>query len=157
MEVAVTIAHADTSGRQLDRGLVIRWLITALAVAGLAVDAYVHFDLAGNYAPIKTSTLSQADLFRAEAVVAILAAVALIARPRRYTALVGAVIAGSALAVLLVYRYYNVHAIGPIPSMYEPVWFREKVITAIAEAVTTIACLALVLLPARHPQVLLAR
>jgi hypothetical protein len=127
----------------------IRWFLIGLVVAGLAIDAYVHFDLAGNYAPIKTSTLSQADLFRAEAVVSIVAAVALLARPRRYTAALALVIAGSALVVLLVYRYHNISAFGPIPAMYEPVWFREKVVAAIAEAVATLASALLLVVPTR--------
>jgi hypothetical protein len=152
----MTIASPDISSHRLDRGLLAYWLLAAVAVAGLAVDAYIHFDLAGNYAPIKTSTLSQADLFRAEGVLAILAAVALLARPRRYTALVAGLVAGSALVVLLVYRYYDVHSIGPIPSMYEPVWFREKVVSAIAEAAATLAAAALLVLPGRHPRRLLA-
>jgi hypothetical protein len=63
-----------------------RAVLTLLVVAGLAVDAYVHFDLASSYDAIKTSTLSQGDLFRAEAVAAIVVGVALLVRPRRYTA-----------------------------------------------------------------------
>ncbi len=125
-----------------------RWFfLTALVVAGLAVDAYVHLDLAGQYEPIATSTLSQADLFRAEAVVAILAAAALIVRPRRYTAAFAAAVAGSGLFALLLYRYVDVGQIGPIPAMYEPVWFTEKAIAAIAEAIAFLAALSLTVWP----------
>jgi hypothetical protein len=126
-------------------GGVTRLVLSVVAAAGLIVDAYVHFDLASNYDAIKTSTLSQGDLFRAEAVVAILAAIAVVVRPRRYTAAVALVVAASGLAALLVYRYNNISAIGPIPAMYEPVWFTEKTVTAVAEAVATLAAaLALV-------------
>ena len=90
--------------------------------AGLAIDAFVHLDLASTYEPVRTSVLSQADLFRAEAVVAVLAALLLLVRLRRYSAAIAAVVAGSALAVLLVYRYVDLGPLGPIPSMYEPVW-----------------------------------
>src|SRR3954465_476613 len=93
-----------------------------VVVAGLAVDAYVHFDLAGTYDPVKTSTLSQGDLFRAQGVVAILAALLLIVRPRRWTAAIAAVAAGAALAAVLTYRYVDIGRIGPIPSMYEAGW-----------------------------------
>ncbi|MGI8680217.1 MAG: hypothetical protein ACR2LX_16335 [Jatrophihabitans sp.] len=124
----------------------LRWALTLLAVLGLAYDAYVHFDLASNYDAIKTSTVSQGDLFRSEGVIAILVALALLVRPRRYTALLAFLVAGSALAVLLIYRYYRVKAIGPIPSMYEPVWFAEKTRTAYAEGVATVSAAALLLL-----------
>jgi len=112
--------------------------LSLVTAAGLIIDAYVHFDLASNYDIIKTSTVSQGDLFRVEAVVAILTAIAIIARPRRYTAAAAFVVAASALGVLLVYRYDNVGAIGPIPSMYEAVWFTEKTVAALSEAVATI-------------------
>jgi hypothetical protein len=139
---------ATIRSRTYDRAA-IRWFLVGLVVAGLAIDAYVHFDLAGNYSAIKTSTLSQADLFRAEGAVSIVAAVALLVRPRRYTAAIAFVIAASALIVLLVYRYNNIDAFGPIPAMYEPVWFREKVVAAIAEGVATVASGALLLIPSR--------
>jgi hypothetical protein len=120
-----------------------RSLLVAVAVCGLGLDAYVHFDLASRYSPIKTSTISQATLFRVEAVVAILAALAVLLRPRRYPAVIATVVAGSALAALLVYRYADIGSIGPIPSMYEPVWFTEKLVAFWSELAATIASLAL--------------
>jgi hypothetical protein len=54
--------------------LVLRTVFTVLTATGLAVDAYVHFDLAPTYDAIKTGTLSQGDLVRAEAVLALVAA-----------------------------------------------------------------------------------
>jgi hypothetical protein len=134
---------SSISQRPLHRVSVAVVVLTALAVAGLAVDAYVHFDLAGNYAPIKTSVLSQATLFRAEGVVAIIAALLLLVRPRRYTAGVAVLVAGSALLALLLYRYVNVGQLGPIPNMYEPVWFTEKSYAGVAEAVAFVATLGL--------------
>jgi hypothetical protein len=125
--------------------------LIAVVVAGLAIDAYIHFDLASNYAPIKTSAISQAGLFRIEAIVSIAAALALLVRPRRYTAAIAFVVAASAFAALIVTRYYDIGAIGPIPDMYEPVWFTEKLVAAYAEAVAAIAALALVVtLPRRR-------
>ena len=40
--------------------------------------------------------------------------------------------AASCLAVV-VSTYHQIPAIGPFPSMYEPVWFTEKAISAIVE------------------------
>jgi hypothetical protein len=123
-----------------------RTFLVLAAVCGLGLDAYVHFDLASRYAPIKTSTISQATLFRVEAVVAILAALAIVFRPRRYTAAIATAVAGSALAVLLIYRYADIGSIGPIPAMYEPVWYTEKLVAFWAELGATIASLALLAL-----------
>ncbi len=124
-----------------------RWRLPAaiVAAAGLVVDAYIHLDLASNYDPVATSTLSQGDLFRAEAAVAIVAALALLVRVRFYTAAAAFVVAASALAAVLVYRYQDIGSIGPIPSMYEPVWFTEKSIAAIAEAVSAVASASLLI------------
>jgi methionine synthase II (cobalamin-independent) len=55
-----------------DRGwIAVRTVLTVIVAAGLAIDAYVHLDLASTYDVVKTSTLSQGDLFRVEAVLAI--------------------------------------------------------------------------------------
>ena len=99
---------------------------------------------------VKTSTLSQGDLFRAESVVAILAALLLIVRPRRWSAAIAAVVAGSALAAVLVYRYVDIGQIGPIPSMYEANWYTEKTISAIAEAAAFVAAVVLLFVPWRR-------
>ncbi|MDT4938608.1 MAG: hypothetical protein QOG80_2279 [Pseudonocardiales bacterium] len=116
------------------------WVL--VVAAGLAFDAYVHFHLAGTYDVIKTSALSQGDLFRAEGSVAILAALAVLARPRRYTAALAFLVAASALGVVLLYRFVNVGRLGPVPSMYEPTWYPEKLQAAWAEAAALVASAA---------------
>jgi hypothetical protein len=123
----------------------IRAALIAIVVVGLAVDAYVHFDLASAFKNVKTSTLSEADLFRAEAVVAILAALALLVRPNRYTAGFAFLVAAGATVAVLVYRYVNVGKIGPIPNMYDPFWGpgNEKKLSVVAEVAAALAALAL--------------
>ncbi len=123
--------------------LAVRITLIVIVVAGLAVDAYVHLDVASGYDPVKTSTLSQGDLFRVQSAAAILAALLLIVRPRRWTAALAALVSGSAVAAVLVYRYVDVGQIGPIPSMYEATWYTEKTVSAIAEAAAFVAALAL--------------
>lgn len=127
-----------------------RWTLIALTVAGLAIDAYVHFHGAHIYDPVRTSTLSEGDLFRAEASAAVLAAVALLLRPRRYTVAFAALVAGSGAAALFVYRYYDLGRLGPIPSMYEPLWYPEKTAAAIAELVATLTAAAVFLIEHHH-------
>ena len=132
--------------------------LIVVAVAGLAVDAYVHFDLASGYAAVRTSTLSQADLFRAEGAAAIVAAVGLIVRPRRYTAAFAFLVAAAGTAAVLVYRYVDVGAFGPFPNMYEPIWYTKKTVSAWAEGIAAVAALALlVVLQVRSRTVRAAR
>jgi hypothetical protein len=119
-------------------------VLTAIVVVGLVIDAYVHLKLASAFADRKTSVLSQADLFRVEAVVAIVAAVALLVRPRRYTAAFAFLVSASALAAVLTYRYVDVGAIGPIPNMYDPYWApAKKALSAYSEAAAALASLGL--------------
>ena len=125
--------------------LTTRVVLTVIVVAGLAIDAYVHFHLASAFKQNKTSTLSETDLFRAEAVAAIVAALALLLRPRRYTAAFAFLVAAAGTVAVVVYRYVNVGKIGPIPNMYDPYWLpTEKTLSLVAEAVAAVAALALV-------------
>jgi hypothetical protein len=124
-----------------------QWALIVVVVVGLALDAYVHLHLAHAFKNVKTSTLSEADLFRAEAVVALIAAVALLLRPRRSTAAFAFLVAAAGTVAVLVYRYVNVGKFGPIPNMYDPFWApKEKTISAIAEAAAALAALALFML-----------
>jgi hypothetical protein len=45
------------------------------------------------------------------------------------------------------YRYVDPGAIGPLPDMYEPVWFPEKTLAGIAEAVALGAAIGGLALP----------
>lgn len=125
-------------------GLAARVVLTVLAVAGLALDAYVHFDLASGYDAVRTSTLSQTELFRVEGVAATVAALALLVRPGRFSAVFAFLVAAGGLTAVLVYRYVDVGALGPFPSMYEPIWYPEKTASAYGEAVGAAAAAALV-------------
>lgn len=120
------------------------WVLVAVVVAGLAVDAYVHLHLAGDYALVRTRFISQAALFRIEGAAALVAAVLLIAwRSWISAAIAFAVAAGGVVAVVL---YYSVDPgrLGPLPDMYEPVWYAEKTWSVYAEAVAAVAALVLV-------------
>jgi len=131
----------------------IRAALTLVVLAGLAVDAFVHFDLASSYAGVKSGTLSQGDLFQAEGAAAVIAGVALLVRPRRYTAAFAFVVAAGGTAAVLLYRYVDVGAFGPFPNMYEPLWYTKKTLSAWAEGVAAVAALALlVALHVRAPR-----
>ena len=130
-----------------DRGwIAVRTVLTLVVAAGLAIDAYVHLDLASTYDVVKTSTLSQGDLFRVEAALAIVAGVALLVRPRRYTAWFAFLVSAGGVAAVLVYRWVDVGKLGPLPNMYEPYWYGEKTLSLVAEAIAAAAAAVLLVL-----------
>ena len=134
-----------------DRGwIAVRTVLTVIVAAGLAIDAYVHLDLASTYDVVKTSTLSQGDLFRVEAALAIVAGVALLVRPRRYTAWFAFLVSAGGVAAVLVYRWVDVSKLGPLPNMYEPYWYGEKTLSLVAEAIAAVAAAVLLVLMYRR-------
>lgn len=128
-------------------------LSTALilvVIAGLATDAYVHLHLARPFDGIRTSSLSQGDLFRVEAALAILAALALAVRPRLYTASIALLISAGGVVAVLLYAWVDVGRIGPVPDMYDPYWSTEKVLSLVGEAAAAAASLTLLVLMRRQ-------
>ena len=117
---------------------VIDWTLRLATATALAIDAYVHADLIDLYARNRSDGLSQGDLFRIEAAVSALAALLVLGLPwtRRLVWTLAFVVAASALAGVTIYANYDLGAIGPIPDMYEPSWYGEKTLTAVAESVT---------------------
>lgn len=109
--------------------------LSLIVAAGLAVDAYVHLHLASGYALVRTSTVSQATLFRIEGISAIVAAVAVLVRPNRWTALLAFLVAAGGVAAVLIYTNTDPGRIGPLPDMYEPVWYTDKTNSLIGEAI----------------------
>lgn len=122
------------------RGTKLQWVLIGVVVAGLVLDAIVHFDLASAFSNNKTSFISEATIFRIQSTVALVAALALLVRPRRYTAAFAFLVAASAVVAVFLYRYVNVGKIGPIPNMYDPYWGPAgKYLSAIAEVVAALA------------------
>ncbi|HEX7353540.1 MAG TPA: hypothetical protein VF288_01750 [Mycobacteriales bacterium] len=124
--------------------------LIAVVVAGLAVDAWVHLDLASNYDSNASRLLTEGDLFRAEGAVAIAAALALLARPGRRTALFALLVAVAGVAAVLLWTYVDVGAFGPFPHMYEPVWYARKTQSAWGEGGAAVAALPLLFLLRRR-------
>src|SRR5689334_21262061 len=115
-------------------------LLALLAAAGLAYDAKVHLHLAGDYDAIG-GTITQGRLFRLEAVVAIAVAVAVLVFDHRMVWAAAGLTGLAGLAAVLLYRYVDVGAIGPVPNMYEPAWFPEKLHSAYAEGLVAVTWL----------------
>ncbi len=109
--------------------------VTALA---LLVDAVVHIRLAPGYQLSAPDGIGAGNLFRLEAAVALAAAIFVVLRGTRASYAATFLVALSALGAVLLYRYVNVPALGPLPAMYEPVWFFEKTLSAVAEAIAVL-------------------
>jgi hypothetical protein len=133
------------SGGPRSPGTVAAAAARLVTVAGLGIDAYVHLDLAPVYSEA-AAPISEGILFRAEAVLALLAALGLVLSARRRSFLAGLAVSLSALTVMLVSRYADLGAFGPFPDLYDPSWFAEKLWAAFGEAAAGLASLAGVLL-----------
>jgi hypothetical protein len=123
----------------------LRKSLVGVVVVGLAVDAYVHLKLASSYDG-GDWTITEGELFRFEAVLAIVSALLLLFRPNRVTAGIAALVAGGGTAALLFYYFVNLGAVGPFPPMYEPIWHTEKVVTLVAQIAATAAAVILVVI-----------
>jgi hypothetical protein len=102
--------------------------------AALFIDAGVHIYLAPGYQAGNPAGIGQGNLFLLESAAAILAALYVLLKGSRSAYACAFGVALSAFVAVLLYRYVNVPAFGPFPAMYEPVWFAEKSLSAVAEA-----------------------
>lgn len=135
------------------------WLLRLLTVAALATDAYIHAHLAPDYDLVTGGGggISQGDLFRIEAGFSALAALLLLVAATRLTWAFAFLVLASALGAILLYRYVDVGALGPLPDMYEPVWYTEKTVAASVEAAGTLTALTGLLTQTFHPAARLRR
>lgn len=106
-----------------------------LVVAALAVDAVVHLVLADDYQLGYPEGVGGGTLFRAASVAATVVGIALLLTGARLAYLAAAVVLAGALAAAVLYTYVDVPAIGPLPSLYEPVWYGQKTLTAVVEGI----------------------
>ena len=132
-------------------------LVTATA---LVVNAVIHFRLAGPFDAITGTLVSQGTLFRLQAVVNIVVAAVLLIARTRWAAALAAVVAvgGLALVVITTLIPLDLTTLG-LPFLFEPIWYADKVVSAVAQAVAfaAAAAIALVTGPARGSRVRSAR
>ena len=135
---AVQPAPADVSRRA--RGVMViappyMRMLALLAAIPFVIDALVHAINASSYDPTGGGLITEGNLFRAEAVAAGVIALLLLVRPTRVAWMAALAVAATALAAVVLYRYVDVGAIGPIPNLYEPTWVAPgKLLSAVAEA-----------------------
>jgi hypothetical protein len=129
----------------LTRSPLVSWALRIATAAMLGIDAGVHAYSAAGYDQV-TGTISQGNLFRVESAVACLVALGVLLWPNRLTWIVALLVAASAFGAVLLYRYVDVGALGPLPDMYENTWdVPGKVLSAWAEgAAVVLAALGLI-------------
>lgn len=132
-------AETTRSVRRLRNTAVV---LRLLAATGLLIDAVIHLRLADRY-DANAATISQGTLFRAEAAAAALALTLVLLWRRPLGDLYAWTVAAAGLAALLLYRYADVGAFGPLPDMYEPLWFTDKTLTACAQGAAMLCLTAL--------------
>lgn len=108
------------------------------------MSAYVHVDLARGPL-VSDGQVTLAGLFIAQAVVAALVAVWVLVRGDgpawAAVGLVGVV----SFAALILSVYVEVPAFGPFPTLYEPIWYADKVVAAVAAAGAAVVALAVLM------------
>ena len=116
-------------------------VVRVLTAVALAVSAYVHLDLSSSpYAAGGQLTLGA--LFLAQAVVAAVVALWVLVRPSRAAYAVAAVVAAASFLALVLSTYVRLPQVGPLPVLYEPVWYADKAVAAVAAGVALLAAVA---------------
>jgi hypothetical protein len=119
---------------RMSSGALTGYLLRVLTAAALIFDAVIHLRDARFYDANTTALLSQGQLFRVQAGVAIVVAVAILAWPRRLVWAIAFLVAASAVGAVVLYTYVNVGSLAGLPNMYEPSWGPPgKALSAFAE------------------------
>jgi hypothetical protein len=108
--------------------------------SGLAVDAYVHANLAHIYAE-SSGGINEGTLFRSQAVIAAIVAALVALMATRLVYLAALLIGSSAAILATVATYYQIGPFGPLPNLYDPIWYPEKVVSVVAELVAALGAL----------------
>lgn len=136
------MSHVANDRRPVTNSGVPELAVRAVVATTLVVDAVVHLHLAPWYQQSASGGIGAGNLFRVEAGAAVLVALWALWRGSRASLLAAVAVGLSACAAVVLYRYVDVPALGPIPAMYEPVWFTEKSVSAVAEVFTTVVAAA---------------
>ena len=133
---------------------VLRIALYALTGAGLIVNFVIHLQLAATFDAVAGPLLSQGDLFRIQAAAGILVAVALVIARRPWTAAIAAIaviiaVGGLGMLVLSTLVPLDLTALG-LPVIFEPVWYSDKVIAALAQGLAALAAAALIVVERRR-------
>src|SRR3954449_8939665 len=110
-----------------------RLVLRVIAATCLGISAYVHLHLAHRYG--FPGTISGETIFRVQGVVAATVAVLLLLTGNKWVWVAAALVGLASFAAVMLYRYVNVGAIGPLPNMYDATWAPspDKLLSALVE------------------------
>ena len=110
-----------------------RLVLRVIAAACLGISAYVHLHLASRYG--FPGTISGETIFRVQGIVAATIGVLLLVTGNKWVWIAAALLGLASFTAVMLYRYVDVGAIGPLPNMYDSTWqpSPEKLLSAIAE------------------------
>src|SRR3954469_17747708 len=110
-----------------------RLVLRVIAATCLGISAYVHLHLASRYG--LPGTISGETIFRVQGIVAATVGVLLLVTGNKWVWAAAAVVGLASFAAVMLYRYVNVGAIGPLPNMYDSTWqpSPDKLLSAIVE------------------------
>src|SRR5688572_7670190 len=130
---------STSTTRRTDRtGLALR-VIGALA---LGYSAYLHFRIATDRPPLfADGQVTLSGLFIAQAVAATIVSLWVLMQGARIAWLAFGAVAVGSLVALLMSVYVEIPSIGPFPAIYEPIWYTDKVLAAVAAGVATLTAL----------------
>lgn len=121
----------------------IGWLLRILTAAALVTDTVVHLRDAYYYDANAGSLITQGELFRVQAAVAIAVAILVLAWPRWPAWVVAFLVTASAAAAVIAYTYLSIGPFAGLPGMYEPTWGPPgKLLSAFAEGAGALLSLA---------------
>jgi hypothetical protein len=133
------------SGAKAGRDTIAGYALRLATAAALVIDAVVHLQDAHFYdVSVGSFLLTEGQLFRVQAGVAIAGALLVLVWPRWPSWLFALLVAGSAVTAVVTYTYVNIGPIGGLlPNMYEPSWGPpDKVFSAYAEGAGALLALA---------------
>ncbi len=122
-----------------------RWILIALTALALVVNAVIHLQLAGPFDAITGTLIGQGWLFRIQAIVNIAVAILLIVVRRPWVAVAAAVVAAGGLALILITVAVplDLTVLG-LPVLFEPLWYPQKTIAAIVQALAIVTAAVLI-------------
>ncbi|MGH3314561.1 MAG: hypothetical protein ACRDO0_00305 [Nocardioidaceae bacterium] len=107
--------------------------LRGLAALALTVSAYLHFMLAVENG-LEGALFTMPQLFIGQACVAALAAGLLLVGDREWLWLPAVAVAIGSTIPILASVYFPLPAIGPLPPINEPIWYGEKILSALVGA-----------------------
>jgi hypothetical protein len=120
----------------------------ALRVVGaiaLGYSAYLHLRIALERPPLfADGQVTLSGLFIAQAVAATVVVLWVLLRGDLIAWLAFGAVALGSLVALVASVYVQIPSVGPFPAIYEPVWYTDKNLAAVAAAVAALAALVAV-------------